>query len=118
MSLKQILHPSVFYTSTADPLTLRITNNETFYMNGSKLNVSCSSGHPFPALETKWTNLQGETVGSGGILNIIALRGIPLIYVCLFKNIPSSKATQFMLLVYCKFNLLWMKQLFFIVNLE
>ncbi len=85
-----------------DPLRLQIVNNQSYYLNGSTVDVTCNSADPFPQVETEWIDRDGMVIGNGRRLNFVAHPNNTETYICHFKSIKSSKILHFRVNVYCK----------------
>lgn len=90
------------FSSAVDPLMLQLANNESHYINGSMVNVRCTSRDPFPNLDTEWIDGQGIIRGSGSSLSFVANSNEDTTYVCQYKNLKTTKHLNFKVMVVCK----------------
>ena len=95
-----------------DPVGLEyIDIVSAFYVEGSPVQVDCVNRNTFPLQGgTFWVDPMNMTVGTGGVLDFIALRNLAGVYTCgvilnnqsIMVEIPTR---SFTLLVHCKLDI-------------
>lgn len=81
-----------------------VVPNEEHYVEGTTVKVICINFNAVYLVDTFWLNPNGALVGSGGIIEFIAMRNQTGLYTCVTDDNGRNKVptVSFTLVVHCK----------------